>query len=172
LEEQPMSEPLDHQPPNGEPTAGEPSARGQDNPTQFSLRGLLWFMLVASAYFSQFPAMAQMATVRRDPWDDPAGWRFMATAVVTWTLLAIFYRNRRVRGMMVAHCAGPVAVLSYLFIALLVLLVALIRQDLPEIPGVGQLLFPIAIGCFVSSLVGFPCSVVQMVGRAFRDRRR
>ena len=61
--------------------------------------------------------------------------------------------------MLVAHCAG-------LGVALFIGLAKWFDAG-----GIVEFLQAAAVGCFVSSLVTFPCSVVQMVVRAFRDRR-
>jgi hypothetical protein len=91
------------------------------------------------------------------------------TALMAWIILAIFYCQTRMRGAMAAHCVGPGAILVMLLLALFSVVTEQSWRGLPE-PG--QVLWLVAVGCFASSIVGFPSSVVQMVIRAFRDRRR
>ena len=80
-----MSEPLsDQQRKTEQSSPTDLPSPGQDNPTQFSLRGLLWFMLVASAYFAQFAALREFGSDDR----GRPSWRFVVTALVAWILLA------------------------------------------------------------------------------------
>ena len=127
---------------------------------QFSLRGLLWFVAAFSAYVSMLAETARWAGSHPE---DELTRPWIVTLFATWAILFLFLRSRGVRGMLVAHCAGPVVGLVF------VPLQTVFRQAGPHdwlLSNFG----PIVTGCFISSLISFPISVLRMVVLAVRRR--
>ena len=86
----------------------------------------------------------------------------MTTVFVCWLILFIFLRSKRVHGMLVAHCAVPVIVLVFVVLELLRSMNSM-RDCAEAVQGASMAL---AFCCFVSSMVSFPASVLQMIVRA------
>jgi hypothetical protein len=127
-----------------------------DRPAEaFSLRDLLWFVTTCGAYFAQFAALFQLGE---------QSWRRCAYGVLAaWLVLGALLLVKGVRGMIVAHCIGPVVAL---FIKLLASGSSGLVVSGFSFEGV------LAVGCFVSSLISFPASVVNSVAIAVRLRSR
>ena len=69
--------------------------------------------------------------------------------------------------MVVAHCVGPATVLVFTPVWL-----GRVMEDATGIPDrIAGILRAIAVGLLVSSVLGFPFSVMRMVWAAFRNRR-
>ena len=85
------------------------SSEKRDAPRQFSLRGLLWFVVACSAYFSN-------VVLFRQGYGEPPSldWRGALSVIVVWLLLGVFYRKNRLRGAMLVHCLFP-ATMAVLF---------------------------------------------------------
>ena len=77
---------------------------------QFSLRGLLWFVAAFSAYVSMLAGTARWAGSHPE---DGLTRPWIVTLFATWAILFLFLRSRGVRGMLVAHSAGPVVGLVF-----------------------------------------------------------
>jgi hypothetical protein len=128
---------------------------------QFSLRSLLWFVVACSAYFSMLSATSKLLASRElnaGPW--------LVTVFVTWLILFFFLHTKGVRGMLTAHFIGPAVGVLLLLPPTSIFIEDKGRQVEP------LLLFAMsgAAGCFVSSLISFPASVLRMVVLALRRK--
>jgi len=131
---------------------------------QFSLRGLLWFVVACSAYFSMLGETIRSLQSGHEP-----GWRSFTTVIVCWAILLLFLRSKGVRGMVVAHCTAPAFLLPF---CLFFLVKSLVAGEQISPLSVRGLFAAFAVVCFVSALVSFPVSVLQMLLRAFASDRR
>jgi hypothetical protein len=130
---------------------------------QFSLRGLMWFTLVCSAYCSLFAVFRDVAVEDHEPTEMS-----ILTVFFAWLVLFIFYLAKGVRGMIVAHCIGPVVAL----------LIAATRSASGNslLPGSFAVFSPmyfyihLAAGFFISSMFSFPFTVMRFVTRALWKR--
>jgi hypothetical protein len=129
--------------------------RDETRKPQFSLRGLLWFMVACSAYFSMLGATGRLAAGPQKP--DAGPW--LVTVLVTWLILLLFLRTKGVRGMLVAQFVGPIVGLGLSFLRL-------DNVQLSVFGFEGSLVATVlccAVGCFVSSLLSFPLSVLRTI---------
>ena len=136
----------------------------QEARSQFGLRGMLWFVVACSAYFSQLTAFPRLWS------DDVSNWRNISAILVAWLVLGAFLLTKVVRGMIVAHCSAPGLVL---FITLFFALPDSLRRPgglSAILTGLGDFAKVFAVACSVSSLVSFPASVARMVFAAIRSR--
>jgi hypothetical protein len=146
----------------------EPSPTDEPRPlaaAQFSLRGLMWFTLVCSAYFSLFAVVRDMVVNHHDP-----TWTNIFTVFFAWFVLFIFYLTKGVRGMIVAHVIGPGFAL---LIAILKLHIHTVSDGQTHSAGISSsydFFSHIAAGCFVSSMLSFPFTVIQFVTSALWKR--
>jgi len=124
---------------------------------QFSLPGLLWFVVACSAYFSMIGE-----TIRELQNEHEPQWRLVTTILVCWAILFFFLRSKGVRGMLVAHCAMPTLVL---------ILCAFAGPKGSRLSDEAwELCVGLAIVCFATSLLTFPASVLRMVVVALRRK--
>jgi hypothetical protein len=136
--------------------SGEPKHAATDQkmqPRQFSLAGLLGFMVLCSLYCAQF-AMVRAMIVARDETGDPrivVTFVALATILSVWLVFYVFYDRLRPRGPVAAHCVGPVAMV---FVAFLF-----------TIEGQSGALVVVPMGCFVSSAVSFPLCAARLARR-------
>ncbi len=122
------------------------SVPGGPTPVQFGLRGMLWFVTACGAYFAQFAALSQL--------DGQSRWRCEFAILVAWLVLGAFLLTKGVRRLIVAHCVGPA----------LALFIKLLTFDTSGRVISGLTLAQVlAAGCFVSSLISFPVSIMRMV---------
>jgi hypothetical protein len=96
----------------------EPS-RLQTPRRQFSLAGLLSYMLAASVYFSMIASVRPLIT--ESP-RTPMQWPAVATIPTAWFVLWALYRRWRLPHALRVHYAGPVIVLCILLPAAVVVL--------------------------------------------------
>jgi hypothetical protein len=144
----------------------EPQDRAQHpperRPLQFSLGSLMWFTFACSLYFSQ-------ATVF--PWAAPPTNFDDATAVTTifvaWLLMIPFYVRHRLWSVIVVHSLTPTLMMLFRLVAL-----AVGKTSVDGNHGPWTLLLAATVaGCFVSTLVNFPASVLMVVVNAFETTR-
>jgi hypothetical protein len=82
-------------------------------PGQFSLLGLLSFMLAWCIYFSTLATFVVTVTgLRPLPWR----WLIPLTACVAWVALALLYRSWRLRRALAIHYKLPIAFLIMFFL--------------------------------------------------------
>ena len=127
---------------------------------QFSLLGLLSFMLAWSLFFSALAAA--LAMVRHDK--PLAPWSGMLTFCVAWVVLALLYWSWRLRNVLLLHCILPA--------------VATLLVWLPSLGVVGEMLnghvvrfWPTARldsmamsgACFLSLLASLPVATLQLL---------
>jgi hypothetical protein len=142
-------------------------------PPQFTLRGMLWFVVAWSAYFAQFAAIRESQMAASD-WEgfswhlffrEDVSCRFLITIIVSWILVGAFYLRMADRKMIVAHCAGPLMATPFMIGALLS----------PALLGFSEMLFHaiqvFAFSGFASTTAGLPAIVVIMVKDTFQRRR-
>ena len=132
-------------------------------PRQFSLRGLLWFVVACSAYLSQFQPDLFTSSPLGDGWEQ-VGWHGVSTVMVPWLLLAAFYVRTRLHPAFAVHCAGPVLALT------ITMLLVISEPDEFRNPGKNLGMAPVS-GCFVSTTISFPVSVLMMVVSVFSRNR-
>ena len=99
-------------------------------------------------------------------------WYWIVTVFVGWTMLLVFLRSKGVRGMLVAHCLVPGFFLLFACPYCLSELSNWLSGSPPTLDAesVRVFLLTLARVCFVSSMVSFPASVLQMIVRALRQR--
>jgi hypothetical protein len=92
-------------------TPPEPLPRGQ-----FSLLGLMSFVLAWSVYFSAVAVCAQIFELLGGPWERGHKflplWLVLVIFLFAWAVLALLYRAWRLRPVLIAHCLGPVITLG------------------------------------------------------------
>ena len=124
-------------------------------PRQFSLRGLLWFVVACSAYFSQFRSDLFTSSPLGDGWER-VGWHGVSRVMVPWLLVAAFYVRTRLRAAFAVHCTGPV-------LAFTITMLLLITEPDRFRNGSMTLGMGPVFGCLVSTTISFPVSVLMMV---------
>ena len=133
--------------PTEPPLMGEiesrPSGPEGLRPAQFSVRGMLWFVTACGAYCTQFAALSQL--------DDQRLWRCEFAILAAWLVLGVFLLTKGVRGLIVAHCVGPALALFIKFLTCDTSGLVISGLSFTQV---------LAAGCFVSSLVSFPASIV------------
>ena len=130
--------------------APEPS-KNRNSPRQFSLRGLLWFMVACSAYFSNFVFVQEALRMPQS-----LGWSGAVSVIILWLLVGAFYLRNRLTAAMVFHGFTPTVLVVLGCCGLL---------------GIGASLGDIAVflkfvatlGCSVSTLFSFPVSVLMIL---------
>jgi hypothetical protein len=137
--------------------AEQPSAEPL-RPRQFTLSGLMSFMIGWSAYFSMIGGLMRLM-------GDDRSWRrhewllIVCTVAGCWTVLWFLYRRWGLRHALRVHYAGPI-----IFTPLSFLLLLLAGFDRP--PVADFLLLPPAAalyGCCMSVLFGFPIAAIMLL---------
>ena len=129
---------------------------------QFSLWGLMWFMLAASVYFSQIPLFPMPL------WD----WDFNAYTVVTvlvaWFVLGAFYLRCRLKGAVVVHCFALGLVLLFLLMPVFLVgpigILSHLDEILSELDEIGEVLIR---SLYAGNVCSFPAAVLMLLVVAF-----
>ncbi|MBN2581069.1 MAG: hypothetical protein JXB10_18950 [Pirellulales bacterium] len=139
--------------PREEPLPEEASSKQS---TQYGLSGLLWFVLVCSAYFSLI-AVFRSIVIEKHPITTGS----LFAVYFAWGVIFVYYSAKRVRGMLVAHCTGPI----------MAELIALSEFSRGQFGILGNMqcstfmafLIYLAVGCWISSLLSFPFTVIRLI---------
>jgi hypothetical protein len=143
---------------------------------QYSLLGLLSFMLAWSVYFSAIAVVVK--TVSENPQTPP--WSGMLSVCFAWVVLALLYRGWRLRPAWIVHCSGPVMAMVVCLLLLLPFGVGALgdmgrRRNIGvvwefvtgAIAAVSALL---SLACLVSLLVSLPIATLMMLYLVLKRR--
>ncbi|MGD0901107.1 MAG: hypothetical protein ABR915_25025 [Thermoguttaceae bacterium] len=124
-------------------------------PRQFTLGGLMSFVVGWSAYCSTLAAVRPFVE-NGYSWDanyrQANGWAIGTTVAACWIVLWFLYRRWGLRHALRIHYAGPI-----IFTPLSLLL---LFGGVPD-----PIVFPLVAavyGCFVSIVIGFPIAVIML----------
>ena len=152
------------------PTPPPPLPHGQ-----YSLLGLLSFMLAWSVYFSAIAVVVK--TVSENPPAPP--WLGMLSVCFAWVVLALLYRGWHLRPAWIVHSGGPIMAMVVCLLMLLPFGVGALQTW----HGVGTLAsfgsssraveaisVVIALACLVSLLVSLPIATLMLAYLVLKRR--
>ncbi len=136
---------------------------------QFTLAGLLSYMLAASVYFSMFASLPSLRAVEleRQRW-----WPAAAAVVIAWCVLCVLYRLWRLPQAQRVHFAGPLMAICLLWLPALILIGSWAAPSSSSqspmllcLETAGALLL---IGCGLSTAVSLPAATLMLLYLATR----
>jgi len=140
--------------------AGSPTSQPYAS-RQFSLAGLLSFVLACAIYFGLLSTTAAVLgeryfTIYASPW------RLFGTVVISWAALFALYRCWKLKGAVTIHYTGPITCGIVALAALAICLLTDAREP------IGVFLVVLMYGPFISVLFGFPVVVVMLIYRLLK----
>jgi hypothetical protein len=134
-------------------------------PGQFSLLGLLSFMLAWSIYFSMIATFAVVvAPTRGHAHGSLPLWRALVPCVA-WVTMALLYQSWGLRRALIVHCFVPVVVAGLLLVPALALLGDILHGTTEHIPPVGALFVGVCLICYASVLISLPVATAILLYR-------
>ncbi|MGO8690457.1 MAG: hypothetical protein ACLQLG_12615 [Thermoguttaceae bacterium] len=134
-----------------------PLSRGQ-----FSLLGLLSFMLAWGLYFS---AVAALWAMWRTSHPLPE-WLGIVTFFFAWTMLGLLYWSWRVRYVLIVHCFGPIVAAVYFLLPML----AAFRYAPSGWHVAGAILWITSVICLGSLTVSLPVASLVLLYQVLTRR--
>ncbi len=129
---------------------------------QFTLLGLLSFMLAWSLYFSDIAVMVKDVSEPR----QLGLWLNILIFYGSWVVVALLFRSWRLRQALIVHCSGPVMaiVVCLLFFPggtwdMIGRHLSVLQTVMRAIQGISA---TISLGCFVSLLVSLPIATLML----------
>ena len=132
---------------------------------QFSLAGLLSYVLAASVYFSMIASVRPLL----GEWRGPMSWWPVAATIPTaWCVLWLLYRQWRLPQALRVHYAGPVIMLCFLLpAAVVVLMIWAAELFSVRDPSLTYCLefaaLSMLIGCGLSTAVSLPAATLMLL---------
>jgi hypothetical protein len=132
-------------------------------PRQFSLAGLLSFVLACAFYFG---LLRETVTSLGEPGNTirTSPWQLIATIVISWGGLLALYRCWKLNAALVIHYTGPVAcgLLALMFLAVS------LSPAHTMLESIQAFFYVLLYGPFISVLFGFPVVVVMLIYRVLK----
>jgi hypothetical protein len=150
----------------------DPSLPHRTPRRQFTLAGLLSYMLAASVYFAMIASVRPLLVDEGGPrnW-----WSAAATVPTAWCVLWVLYRLWRLPQALRVHYAGPVMVLCFLLLAAAFVLFWWVTQLSISNPSLTACLGFSAggmlIGCGLSTAVSLPAATLMLLYLCTRPAR-
>jgi hypothetical protein len=131
---------------------------------QFSLAGLLSYVLAASVYFAM---IASVRPLLAETPGSPGWWPAAATIPTAWCVLWALYRLWRLPQVLSVHYAGPIMVLCFLLLAAAVVLFMWVTQFSLRNPSLMACLEfaggGLLIGCGLSTAASLPAATLMLL---------
>ena len=127
----------------------------------FTLRRLFSFILACGVYFAALRSNSEAfggSEVRSGS---------TAMIIAAWVVLALIYASWPLKSALLVHCFGPLAIAMLLLLSL-----SLFVSDsyLPEGGIAERVLSGMRLGCSISTMVGFPATVLIILAIGMRGR--
>ena len=133
---------------------------------QFSLAGLLSFVLAASVYFSMIASLRSVLSVR--DWERH-WWPILVTIPTAWCVLWLLYRRWQLRQAVMVHLSGPIMALT---VVLLFSFVAILESAFTKFPddslralkeSLEFTLMAALVGCGWGTAVSLPAAALMLL---------